>query len=92
MLPTYRAILRGDRLEWQGDRPEPTAIAPGMEVHVTLLGSPASPESEAERGRKMREALERLAARGTLAALIPDPVAWQREIREDQPLLGREPR
>lgn len=90
MLPTYKAILRGDHLEWQGDRPEPSAIGPEVEVHVTLLRSPAPPESEAERGRKMREALERIAARGTLAALIPDPVAWQREIRKDRPLLGRE--
>ena len=44
MLPTYKAILRGDQLEWQGDRPEPTAVGPEVEVHVTLLGAPAPPE------------------------------------------------
>jgi hypothetical protein len=38
----------------------------------------------------MREALERLAARNAFAE-IEDPVAWQREIREDRPLPGREP-
>jgi hypothetical protein len=90
MLPTYKAILRNDHLEWQGDRPEATASGTEVEVYVTVLGAAPAAASEAERGRKMREALERIAARGTLAAEIPDPVAWQREIRKDRPLLGRE--
>lgn len=51
---------------------------------------PTTIEDEAERWREAVEALKRIAVRGTLAALIPDPVAWQREIRKDRPLLGRE--
>jgi hypothetical protein len=36
------------------------------------------------------DALTRIAARGGLAG-IDDPVAWQREIRQDRPLQDREP-
>jgi hypothetical protein len=36
------------------------------------------------------DALARIAARDGLAG-IEDPVAWQRELREDRPLPGREP-
>jgi hypothetical protein len=39
--------------------------------------------------RQRVEALERLAALGGIKS-IPDPVAWQREIRKDRPLPGRE--
>jgi hypothetical protein len=34
--------------------------------------------------------LREVAKRGDLAKAIPDPSAWQREIREDRPLPGRE--
>lgn len=44
--------------------------------------------------RRRREdalaALDRIAARGGIAG-IPDPIAWQREQRNDRPLPGREP-
>jgi hypothetical protein len=39
--------------------------------------------------RQRVEALERLAAAGGIKS-IRDPVAWQREIRRDRPLPGRE--
>lgn len=35
------------------------------------------------------DALRRIAARGGIRS-IPDPVAWQREMRQDRPLPGRE--
>ncbi len=41
-----------------------------------------------ERHARGLAAMERLAARGGLG--IEDPVAWQREIRKDRPLPGRE--
>jgi hypothetical protein len=44
--------------------------------------------------RRRREqalaALDRIAGRGGITA-IPDPVAWQRQQRNDRPLPGREP-
>jgi hypothetical protein len=36
------------------------------------------------------DALKEIRKRGGLSHIIPDPVAWQREIREDRQLPGRE--
>ena len=41
-------------------------------------------------GDRAVEILRRIAKRGTLAKAIPDPAAWQREIRQDRPLPGRD--
>jgi hypothetical protein len=46
----------------------------------------ATPEMLARR----RAALEALRSVGGLQDIIPDPAAWQREIRQDRPLPGRE--
>ncbi len=45
--------------------------------------------SQFERGRRMAAALKSLSKLGALCE-ITDPVAWQRQIREDRELLGRE--
>ena len=37
----------------------------------------------------MAQVLEELAAQDTVAEAIPDPAAWQREIRQDRELPGR---
>ena len=86
-MRTYRALLRGDHLEWLGEAPEFQTDAP-LSVHVTIV----EPEPVAEvyaRGPAMAALLEKLAARGTFAA-IPDPGRWQRELRQDRALPGRE--
>jgi len=46
----------------------------------------ATPEMLARR----KEALAELRAMGGLKAVIPDPMAWQQEMREDVVLPGRE--
>jgi hypothetical protein len=84
-MRTYTALLRGDRLEWLGEAPKSQTDAP-LCVHVTIV----EPVAEAHaRGPAMAALLEKLAARGTFAA-IPDPVKWQRELRQDRALPGRE--
>jgi len=87
MIQTYTAILNGDRLEWTGEAP-PSGRS--LKVEVTVLDEPSEEGGwgEERRGR-MLEALERLAARGTFAH-IDDAADWQREIRQDRPLSGRE--
>lgn len=42
-----------------------------------------------ERARRMCEALEAIAAAGTFDH-IDDPVEWQREVRKDRPMPGRD--
>lgn len=84
MLPTYTAVLTGDRLTWTGDTPVGIADT-NVPVHVTLLAPPSAP---ADRGKRMAAALEELAARGGIAG-IGDPLAWQREQRSERDLPGR---
>ncbi|HEX8912042.1 MAG TPA: hypothetical protein VF796_06750 [Humisphaera sp.] len=89
MLNAYRATINGDRIEWDGgERPELTA---GARVIVTVLdvpptGQTALPPSD---GEAMMAALEEIAARGGPKG-FGDPVEWQREVRRDRPLPGRD--
>ena len=86
-MRTYRAILHGDRLEWLEEAPESQTDAP-LRVHVTVL-EPAPPAEGHARGHAMAAILEKLAERRTFSA-ITDPVRWQRELRQDRVLPGRE--
>lgn len=76
MSRTYRAILHDDRVEWLEQPPEQ---ADARQVRITVLDE-STQESPSDRGRMMAEVLEEIARRGTFAT-IPDPVAWQRELR-----------
>jgi hypothetical protein len=50
-----------------------------------------APHSESRHNvEELIAALDEVAQRGDLAKAIPDPSAWQREIRQDRPLPGRE--
>lgn len=85
MLPTYPAILRDGSLEWGEDGPPPLPKG-AVPVHVTLLVPPAS---AAPSGPAMSAALAALAASGGPAG-FSDPSEWQREVRAERPLPGRE--
>jgi hypothetical protein len=87
MVRTYRALLRGDRLEWLGEAPESETDHP-LSVQVTILEQGTAAE-EVSRGQAMAALLEQIAARSTLSDMA-DPVKWQRELRQDRPLPGRE--
>jgi hypothetical protein len=67
MLPTYKAVLRGDRLEWSGDAPKHMGREDAVPVYVTLLDEPARHEAQSNRGQRMAEALEQLAEIQVLA-------------------------
>jgi len=86
MLQTYKALLRGDRVEWMGPHPSCGSDHP-LEVEVTVLEDerPSSPS----RGKEMATVLEKLAGCGAFSE-IEDPASWQRETREDRALPGRD--
>ncbi|MFW6336932.1 MAG: hypothetical protein ACOC3G_07370 [Phycisphaeraceae bacterium] len=90
MGKTYDAILEGDRLIWTGDRP---AEQKSRRVRVVLEDEteqdPIIHRPTPEQKRQAYAAIERLRAQGGIKS-IPDPSAWQREIRKDRPLPGRE--
>ena len=51
--------------------------------------SARSASAEEKRKKRLKKAFETLAELGTFAD-ITDPVEWQRQIRKDRPLPGRE--
>jgi hypothetical protein len=91
MLPTYKAILKGNRVEWCGDVDRNIVGNHPVAVHITILDDPVAPASVESRGKLMVTALERLAEIHALADVV-DPAAWEREIRKDRLLPGRQER
>jgi len=83
MLNTYKAVLRGNRLEWSDEVPDRLAEDRPVKVSVTIL------EDNAGQGQRMADALEKLAHLNAASA-ITDPAAWEREQREDRHLPGRD--
>jgi hypothetical protein len=60
-----------------------------VRVTATLEADDVGQSNEGSTREAAIAALKRLRARGTFRE-ISDPVAWQREIRRDRPLPGRE--
>jgi hypothetical protein len=87
-LPTYRAILRGNRLEWRGSARQPLPVDRPIAVYVTVLDEHIS-DAEGDRGARMAAALTRLAELHALAE-IDDAVRWERETRQERVLPGRD--
>ena len=81
---TYEAVLHGKRVEWLNGKPEAS-----HELEVSVKVPIMRWKSEAERKAALRDALDKLSRSGAFAD-IEDPVAWQREIRKDRQLPGRD--
>lgn len=56
-----------------------------QEEGITLISQQLVDDS----GKKVAAILQRMAERQALSEIV-DPVVWQRELRQDRPLLGRE--
>jgi hypothetical protein len=84
-VESYTGILRDNHIEWTPPAP-PHLSADGVRVQVTLLGPVADAASQ---GRRMAAALAQLAATESTAE-ITDPMAWERTVRQDRELPGRD--
>lgn len=85
MLIEYEAILEGNKLKWKGAAPQQLGQKNKIAVYVTLLEKlPDLPERR-KQGQKMAEALIALAALSERS--ISDPLTWQKETRQDRPLI-----
>ena len=72
--------------------PLPAGLPRGkVKVTATIESSeaPGTAEAVEERMRSIQAAFQVLQEHGTFRS-ISDPVAWQREIRRDRPLSGRD--
>ena len=86
-MSTITAILEADP-DGTLHLPVPQNLRRGKVKVVATLESESAPTSRPTR-ETVLAALKRLRDRGTFRE-ISDPVAWQREIRKDRPLPGRE--
>ena len=84
MLRTYEGILKGNRVQWAGEEP-PDSDRP-LRVHITVLEKETPQE---KRGEQMADALSKLAESSAFSG-IEDPSTWQRELRQDRSLPGRD--
>ncbi len=89
MLQTYKAILRGNQLEWNDAAPQSLTDDQPVVVYVTILDQAQPEKTPLTSGQQTASILEELAQQPTLAS-ISDPVAWQNEQRGDRPLPGRD--
>jgi hypothetical protein len=90
MIPTYKAILRGNHLEWRGDIRKHIPTDRAVTVYVTFVDDlPGdSEETVGKQGAAMADALTRLAESDAMAD-ISDAAAWEREARQERELPGR---
>lgn len=93
-MSTIKAILEADA-DGTLHLPVPEELRHGkVEITATLKAADApsstlrraSPQMVAQR----KAAFQRLRELGGLRQTIPDPAAWQREIRQDRSLPGRD--
>ncbi len=90
MLTTYLAVLKSSHLEWREEAPPEISESRGVPVEVTVLQDERLNSSRApDAGERMASALEKLASSNAVDD-IEDPVEWQREVRRDRPLPGRD--
>jgi hypothetical protein len=89
MANTYKAVLKGNHLEWLEDPPTGLNSEQPVTIEVSIFNQPAPLTQRPTQGQKMADALEKLAALNALPD-ITDPEAWQREARQDRTLPGRD--
>ena len=88
-MSTITAILEADA-DGTLHLPLPAELRGGkIRVEVKMEAVERSDVSEEQRKRELLEIMERIRARNPFKD-ITDPVAWQREMREDVVLPGRE--
>jgi hypothetical protein len=93
-MSTITAILEADA-DGTLHLPLPAELRHGKIVVTATLqaaneAASSVPQATPEMRRRRREAFHELRALGGLRDVIPDPVAWQREMRQDQALPGQD--
>jgi hypothetical protein len=87
MLTTYKATLHGSHIHWTNERPNAVITDQDIDVLITILSESDQAHDTSERqGERMAQCLEKIAQTGGITG-IADPVAWQRELRQDRQLF-----
>ena len=89
-MNTITVILEADA-DGSLHLPLPPELRHGkVKVQAKLEPVPESDETPEQPTGTVLDALMELRKLGGLRDVIPDPVAWQRELRKDRPLPGRD--
>ena len=88
VLHTYKAILRGNQIEWNDAPPVDLRTDHPVPVHVTILDASDQAPIIQPAGVEMAAILEQLAHTNTFAQ-VSDPAEWEREQRQDRHLPDR---
>lgn len=88
MLQAYKAVIRGNQIEWQDETPAALTSNQAVPVIVTFLEEPTPAPQPNDIGAKMAAILEELAQLGGVTS-IDDPLAWEREMRTSDTLPDR---
>ncbi len=86
MLSTYKAVLKNKQVEWLDEIPAQLNRLT-VSVYVTVIEELPVKKPELP-SQKMVDILQKIADNGGPG--IDDPIAWQRELRQDRPLPERE--
>lgn len=86
MLTTYKAKLQGNQVRWIDDSPHFATQDQDVEVLITILYDSRVSEMIHDREEQIAQCLEQIACTSGIAD-IDDPVAWQRELRQDRPIF-----
>nr|VFJ70920.1 MAG: hypothetical protein BECKFW1821B_GA0114236_12023 [Candidatus Kentron sp. FW] len=86
ILPLVESLSHADKFQLIQSLLTQLALEEGLSPQSL---PPMQTNPEIDRGQRMTTILQRMADRQALSH-ITDPVAWQREIRKDRPLPGRE--
>jgi hypothetical protein len=86
MHERHRVTIHGNTIAWDDGVPPVVETNEGVSGYI-VLDNQAETDREPN-GKRAIEFLRQIACRGGIKS-IPDPVAWQREIRRDRPLPGR---
>jgi len=87
MLETYKATLRGDKIEWETDAPKILKKEKSVAVYITIAEE--INVSNLSNSKKMAEVLNKIASKGGVSA-IENASEWQREQRRERNLAERE--
>ena len=82
ILPLVESLPQADKFQLMQSLLTQLAWEQGLSLHAQL-------KSKSSQGKRMAAILQRMADRNALSH-IDDPAVWQREIRKDRPLPGRE--
>lgn len=88
MINSYRARITSEHIDWLGMPPVGLSGNKAVDVEISILSGSAQP-APVRQGKKLADILSKLAALDATSE-ISDPVSWQRDLRTERTLPGRD--